>query len=292
MSLEQGIHDGVPMADYIADAISPEPSLSTGVAQALIERTPLHAWHEHPRLGGAKGDQSPRADLGSAVHTSILGGAPIEYVNEVVKLSGPDKGLAFVPTDWATKSAQEQRDAIYARGAIPMLPHQRATIEAATANAKAVLAAYGDGKAEQTLLCQYRGVWLRGRADYLTGDGQWDIDVKTVDNADPASWVKRVVFAGGLDIQAAIRCIGHEEITGRTRGMLWLLVEIEPPYAACVVAPGPAMLELAQRKVELSADRWRKCLAEQKWPGYRTDIHWADLPSYVEYDFEARRGAA
>ncbi len=51
MTLAQGIHLSVPSAVYFADPAA-QPSLTQSIAKILIEKSPLHAWHEHPRLGG------------------------------------------------------------------------------------------------------------------------------------------------------------------------------------------------------------------------------------------------
>jgi hypothetical protein len=289
MTLLAGIHDNVPMATYLSDP-APQPSLSTGAVQTLIERSPAHAYHQHPRLGRAGDSPSARGDLGSAIHSLVLGGPPVQYVGEVTKRSGKDKGAVFMAEDWKTADAQEARDAIRAEGGIPMLEIHRGAIEAAAGNARRVLERFGSGKAEQTMLWQLsNGVWCRGRADFLSDDGSYDIDLKTCDNADPHTWAKRTVLAGGLDIQAALRIIGHEVIGGRTRDVLWLLIEIEPPYGACLVGPGPSVLDLARRKVDAAAKMWRRCLDTGEWPSYRTEVHWFDAPGFAEWDFEARQ---
>jgi PDDEXK-like domain of unknown function (DUF3799) len=283
-----GYYSDVAMHDYVSDP-APEPSLSTGIVHALFFRTPSHAWQMHPRLGGAADQSSTRGDLGSAIHSLVLGGPRVEYVGEVTLRSGKNKGTRFVPTDWKTADAQEARDQLRATGAIPLLEHQRAAVEAAATNARRLLEQFGAGSAEQTMVWQHpNGVWCRGRADWLTDDGCFDIDLKSCDNADPATWIRQCLVSGGYDIQAALRICGHEALSGRTRDLLFLLVEISPPYAASLVGVGPQMLELARIKIETAASLWRRCLDSGEWPGYSTKIHWADAPAHMELDVQAR----
>jgi hypothetical protein len=281
-----GFHT-IPMADYVRDP-APQPSISTATVADLLYKTPLHAHHNHPRLGRAHVEHVGADDIGSAVHSTILGGPPVEYVSAVTKRSGKDAGVVFTPEDWRTQDAKDAKAEIMARGAIPMLEFQRRTIEAAALSARELLHTLGlGGDAEQTMLFQHEGVWCRSRADYLIGD--FDVDVKTCDSADPSEWVRKCVVQNHYDIQAGLRSIGHKAL-GKPRKMLWLLVEIEPPFAASLVGVAPSMLALAERKATWAAQAWRKCLLEEKFPGYSRGIFWAEVQSYAEADFAQRTG--
>lgn len=274
--LSQGIHDGVPMDDYILDRISPEPSVSTGVIDALVNRSPMHAWHGHPRGGGGSDDPTTRSDIGQAVHSLALGGPPIAYIEA---------------DDWRTKDAKASRDAARAVGRIPMLLRFETDIEAAADVARSRLRDLGAVKMEQTLLWREKnGVWCRGRADALDG-GSYDIDVKTCENADPDSWIRSTLVQGGYDIQAGLRSRGHFAITERNRDVLFLLVEIKPPYASSVVALDPAFQDLAARKVQRGIDLWAECMRANRWPGYDTRIHYAEPPVWAESTFASRSAA-
>ena len=68
-----GIYE-IPATEYHADPC-PEPSLSASVARTLIDRSPLHAWMQHPKLGGQQEEKpAARMSLGSAAHSVILQG--------------------------------------------------------------------------------------------------------------------------------------------------------------------------------------------------------------------------
>lgn len=286
---EQGIFSDVPMGDYIHDKISPEPSLSTGVVTALIERSPLHAHHLHPRLGKAGNEATTRGEIGSAVHALVLGGAPIQYVSSVVRKSGPEKGQPFEPTDWMTSDAKEQRDAIRAAGGIPLLLNQRTLVETVAGQAKELLERrFGAGRTEQTMLWHKGDVWRRGRSDWLSDCGGFDVDLKTCDNAEQLAWIKSTLFSGGYDIQGALRVDGHEVLGGRTRDIVFLLVELEAPYATSLVALSTNAVESARRDIEHAARKWRRCLDSGVWPGYGDEIVYAEPPPWREWDRETR----
>lgn len=292
----------LPMATYLADPC-PEPSLSSKIVGLLWRATPQRARLAHPKLCPGSVDFSPRADKGSAVHSLAHGGYPLEYVEQVAKRSGKDAGALFVPQDWKTDDAKEAAKEIRARGGIPLLPKDRIGIETAGAAVKMSLAEMGPGKHEVTMACQYRGVWLRGRADWLSdgavtitdGDHEFnapdgvDNDTKTVDQADAVSWIKSTLFGtGDLDVQMAIRHLIHVALTGKARKMVWTLAEFEAPYDTCLVAATEEVLELGIRKVNFACDLWRRCLDEQRWPGNRRRVTYATPPQWAAWELENR----
>src|SRR5690606_29585641 len=91
---------------YYADPC-PEPSLSQSIAHVLLAKSPLHAWLQHPRLGGKARAATKAMDEGSLVHALLL---------------GQDDQIVEVDADsWRTNAAKEQRDAARAEGKIPVL---------------------------------------------------------------------------------------------------------------------------------------------------------------------------
>ncbi len=173
---------------------------------------------------------------------------------------------------------------------MPLLHKQQVSVIKAAEAGRRMLATLGAGASERSMFWKTDGVWCRGRADWLDDAGKFDVDVKTCDSAEPYAFVRRNVYANCLDVQAGLRSLGHEAITGKPREMVWLLVEIAAPYATSFVGVGPAMLDLATRKVSYAAKIWRKCLDDNAWPGYPSIIHWADPQAFAEMEFEMRSG--
>jgi len=275
-----GIYDNLPMDRYVADPC-PEPSLSKGVIIDLTERSPLHAHHNHPRLGGGGDSGSNRADTGSAAHAMLLGG---------------DDAIVFIDApDFRTKAAREARDAARATGRIPILQKDRQALDDMVGPARERLAEFGAGTTEQTLLWTEDGdppIWGRARPDWLTDDRRVIVDYKTAKNADPTKWIKSAMLPGGYDIQAAWYLRGLANLEGpKDRDFLFLVQEIEPPYAVSVVGIGPELAELSNRKIEAGIRLWRKSLKADTWEGYKRVTHWAEAPAYMIYDWENRAAA-
>jgi hypothetical protein len=277
---EPGIYADMPMDAYVGDPC-PEPSVSTGVVNALTNRSPLHAAAEHPRMGGIH-DDSSRADLGSAAHAVLLGGA--------------ERIVVVDAADWRTKVAQAARDEARAAGKIPILAHLSDPIVKMADSARAMLDRHGinDLHMERTLIWQdARGVWCRSRPDIMHGD-ECDpvVDYKTSTNADPMTWAKTTLFRGGYDNQAGLVLRGLDKLIGQQeRQFLFLVQEIEPPYACSMVGCSPSVIVNATQKVEAAIDLWYRCLRDNKFPGYDTRIHWAELPSYIQSDWYERQEA-
>src|SRR4051812_46738879 len=91
-----GIYLDVAANDYHADPC-PAPSLTQSVAKILLAKSPLHAWHAHPRLNpDYQHNDDTKFDVGNIAHKMLLGrGKQIEV-------------LEF--DDWRTKAAKEARE--------------------------------------------------------------------------------------------------------------------------------------------------------------------------------------
>ena len=152
------------------------------------------------------------------------------------------------------------------------------------------------------MLWQSYGVWCRGRADWMSegsvirpdlgieAPGGIDVDVKTVDSADALAWIKSVVMASALDVQASLRDHGHRAIAGAPRLHFWLLVEIGEgsTHDAQLVGILPDLLDIGARKVKHAASIWRRCLDSNEWPGFGRKPVWAAAPSWAAWDLESR----
>jgi len=277
---EPGIYPDLPMADYVADPC-PDPSLSKGVIIDLVERSPMHAYHNHPRLGGGGDRGSNRADIGSASHAMLLGG---------------DEAILIVDApDFRTKAAREARDEARGSGRIPILQKDRKALDDMVGPARERLAEFGAGTTEQTVIWAEDGdppIWGKARPDWLADDRRVIVDYKTATNADPTKWIKSAMLPGGYDMQAAWYLRGLSNLLGpRDRDFLFLVQEIDPPFAVSVVGIGPELAELSNRKIEAGIRLWREALKSNHWRGYQSVTHWAEAPAYMIYDWENRAAA-
>lgn len=276
MTCPVGIWD-IPAGDYHDDRLDAEPSLSSSIAHLICAQSPLHAFHQHPRLNPqVERKNATHLDIGTAAHALLL-----EDRNVIAVVDAPD---------WKTKRAQEERDQARAAGMVPLLVHQAAEVTAMVAAARDQLAAhradpplFADGRAEQTLVWQEGDITCRARLDWLRDDRAAIDDYKTTGrSANPAAYSGRTLYELGRDVQAAFYLRGVRALTGAEAAFRWAIQETTPPYALSVVAPGPAVLALAGKKVEYAIHRWRQCLDSGQWPGFPDEVCYADLPPWEE----------
>lgn len=283
-----GIHE--VLADtYHGDPCS-VPSLSASLAHILTIDSPLHAYTAHPKLNpNFQREDEDKFSVGTAAHALLLQGDEIAEV------------LDF--PDMRTKDAKAARDEARANGRLPLLAKHwdgvRAMVEAARAQLIAHRAdppLFRDGKAEQTLVWEEDGgVVCRARLDWLRDDRQTIDDYKSTGaSANPERWV-RTLFGIGADVQAAFYLRGLKATSGvGDADFRWAVQETFPPYALSVVAPGPAVLEIGDAKVEYALNVWRECLSSGVWPAYPSRVCFAELPAYEEarwLEREAREAA-
>lgn len=281
LRLQPGVHPGVPMDEYVRDCAA-EPSLNASIAQKIISRSCMHAWFAHPRLNERwQSEDSGDFDLGSASHAILL---ERDY----------EKLAVYDGKDWRKKEAQEFREAARAQKKIPVLTRQHDAIEAMVDTAMVHLERLPqtqkifDGSiVENTLIWREGRNWCRCRPDLMKGDRKVIVSYKTTGNAEPDAFIRGPLVSMGYDIQAAHELAGNAATGGDPRALyVWLVQEIEPPYACAFIGYSPQMAEYAEKKRAYARALWEACLGSGKWSGYRNEIYWAELPAYAAAKFD------
>lgn len=272
---EPGLYDGMPEDVYHADPV-PDGSLSsTGARRMLPPSCPaLYRYEQdHPVFKDV-------FDFGSAAHKLVLGIGP------KVKVIQHD--------DWRTKDAQEQRKQARATGAIPLLAHEWARVEAMAAAiqdhplAGTLLDPLAGGKAEQSgfWLDEEFEVWCRLRLDWLGGQrlrstGQLIVcDYKTTDCAHPDKFAKS---AGnfGYDMQDAWYCEGIRQLLGEDPVFWFVAQDKTPPYLVNVVELTPEDRRFGDECNRAALERYRDCKKSGIWPGYGDDVTTITMPPWT-----------
>lgn len=257
-----GFYDGIPHADYLADAQGPR--LSASLAHLMLSKSPRHAWAAHPLLGGTLVEEpSEEQRRGTLLHKLLLGeGQNLRVVDAA---------------DWRTKAAREEREAAGEAGeqAVLLPAWERANETAAELRGAILDLGFALGEeghfTEQVAYWQESEVKCRARIDLRSKLHPGMIaDLKIVRSANPATF-GRAMLAFGLDVQHATYTSAVEhlipELAGRVR-MEFLLCEPFPPYAVCRVRPAGSMRSLGASKWARAVKLWGECMASGKWPGY------------------------
>lgn len=262
-------------AEYHADCC-PTPSLSSSIAQIIINESPLHAWHCHPKLGNGARDQSRRAEIGSVAHRIVLGaGAEIAVIDA---------------KDFRTKAAQEARDAAAAEGKLPVIAADYEDAQAlarplAEAAAEYMGAPIADCLAEHVITWQEAsGGWRRAMIDLMTPDFRRMADLKTTQaSVSPAACARRVFE--GYQIQDAFYLRAADALDPDGMGLrkfAFIFAEQSAPYAVSPpIELSEGGLELGRKQVERACVIWDRCVATGEFPGYGRSAYIAEPPSWV-----------
>ena len=275
---QPGIYE-IPATEYHADPC-PEPSLSASVARTLIDRSPLHAWMQHPKLGKQQEDsQSDRMSLGSAAHSVILEGSwnSVEF-------------LDINADSFRTKAAKEERDQIIAHGRTPLLEKDRGTIEAMYASFEKAGIDRSGFEAERTMIWQDRiteaspQIWCRSRVDLL-GD-RLILDLKTTAiPATPERWGRNQIWDYAM--QCGFYRRGYRALKGGKPPVFRFIVqETTPPYSVAQFAFDGAGLEYADYLADQAVWKWAECIKTQAWPSYAAGVNIMEAPYWVRERLE------
>jgi hypothetical protein len=269
----------MPLADYLADPC-PDPAFSTSVAHALVTKTPLHCWMQHPRLNpNPIREESNAMDLGTVAHSILLEG----HMNNVVVVDA---------ADWRTNKAKEERETARLQGKTAILAHKATEVIAMVKAAQSAIdnselaVDFKRGHPERTLIWQEGKMWCKSRPDWLTLDAELTFDYKTTaGSAEPTSWMRGPMLSNGCDLQAVLGMRAIRKLfTPRNHQFIFMVQEVEPPYAMSFVGLSPAFLDVAERKLSRALQLWQDCLLTNTWPGYPSRVAWVEPPAWVQME--------
>lgn len=253
-----GLHYKIPAAFYHACPCE-TPSLSSGLARTILDQSIAHAWHEHPKLGGAKSESTAAMTTGSVVHSLM---------------AGEDSDLEIGTYDnYRSKAAQEWRDGVIASGKTPALERDldSARLIVAALKEKAALGITNSpfaehGRSEVTAVWKEGDAFCRARYDRLVIDpnGYADIwDWKTTTDVSPDA-IQRSIIDHGYHIQAAFYLRGLATVlpayAGRT-SFVFVFVETKAPFAVRRVCLGESFLTAGAHLAGVAINEWRSAMA-------------------------------
>lgn len=287
---EAGIYCLDDFAFYLNDP-APQPSLDNSIAKALLKGCPRRAWWLHPRL-------NPRYAAPPSTSRQIQG-TVAHY-----ELTGKGKAYRIVEADdYKSKVARAERDGIEVSGLVPIVRPQYEAVRGMILELRRVLPDIDGGTAFNSefgemeacaLAMDARGCWIRCLIDFYghavpSGVTAWDY--KTVSgDANPYSIMAHAT-ASEWAMQAAFQDRVLTTLRPNLAGKIsyrFLVQEVEPPYLVSIAAPSASALELSRRKVDFAITRWARCLRENDWPGYTTNIVEFNLLPSAEASWLAR----
>jgi hypothetical protein len=273
----------VSIEQYIADPCE-QPSLSVSIAAELINKSPLHAWQIHPRLGGLRRVATEAMTDGTLIHALLLG-------------KGENRIAVLDVENFKTKAAQAARaDAIVAGKAVVKVADYEAAKEVAKAlkERMAKLGIVLDGLSEQVIewheptedegdvLCRAMLDHLVVRFSNVTEATVFD--VKTIRCGNQRT-IQRHILDYCYDVQDAAYRSAVGAVSTESRGrvdFVFLFCEIEqPPYEVTPVRLNGMWRALGENKWRHACRTWARCLANKRWPGYADQIITVEPPPWA-----------
>jgi hypothetical protein len=267
------IVDGLSAEEYHADTTSIS---SSGLRALLAPGCPaqFHYDRHHP--------QAPKRefDLGHAAHKLVLGEGEEIVVTEY--------------DDWRTKAAREERDAIRATGAVPLLFHEGEQVQAMADAIRqhpqaGPLFAPGNGIPERSIYWTHRdtGVRVRVRPDWLMvrPDVTLVVDLKTAADASPDGFSKSIE-SYSYHQQGALYLDGVEAAGLAPEGARFLFVvqSKKAPYLVTVRELKDQDQDIGRGRNEVALRIYRDCIANDEWPDWTgpvTEIPQIGMPSWA-----------
>lgn len=260
------LHD-LSEADYHSDILGGEPTLNQSTANTILNRSPYHAWLEHPKLGNKRRKATKVMDRGTVVHSILLGNRA-----DIVVLDYDN---------YRTKAAQEARDRAAEQGETPVLRKDYEYWLKDAEKIKAELAGdfgiHFEGISEACIYWQDHApngeqVECRSMLDHLEiFNGHAHIyDLKTTTNASPGHVTKSIINYG-YDVQAAayIRAVTESDpsLAGRIDYTI-VFIEDSPAQAITPVKLSEGFLTVGRQKWDRALHIWEQCLRRNSWPCY------------------------
>lgn len=278
-----GIYRDFDGESYFADPC-PEPSLSQSIAKVLIERSPQHAMHEHPRLAPpVEGDEDAEKyvkalAIGNAAHKLILGrGKEIEIIDAA---------------DFRGKEAKAARDAATLAGRVPILKKHYATVGAVVESAWTQLKrhedhdAFSNGSGEVMIAWQEDGIWFRSLIDWLHDDLRTVDDFKTTQMSVAPHVIGMRAESAGWHIQAAFIERGLDILdpagAGRRRYRFIAQEADAPPYAITSMHMDEHWMTMGRKKVDAAVMLWKQAVESGNWNGYPLRAIVPEYPGFRE----------
>lgn len=276
------IVDGLPAETYHADTKSIS---STGLRKLLAPGCPAQFRYDrdHP--------QAPKRefDLGNAVHAAVLGeGHDIVEITEF--------------TDYKTGAAQAAKRAAYAAGKVPLLPKEKAQVDAMAEAIRqhpdaGTLFAPGMGVPERSIYwtdpatgvrCRVRPDWLIIRPDVTV-----IVDLKTTTDANPDACSK-AIESYSYHQQGALYIDGVQAAGLAPEGarFFYAFQSKKAPYLITVRELADQDQDIGRARNEKALRVYADCMANNDWPDWTGPVPtipqiglptWATLRQAEEY---------
>lgn len=230
---------------------------------------------------------SKKFDLGSAVHSKVLGTG---YETAVIPPELLAKNGAI-----STAAAKEFVEEARAKGLVPLKEEEfrpiNAQAESVLAHPTARALFHQPGHAEASVFATdpETGVQLRARFDFLpdlTLDRPVAVDLKTTaGQATPEDFGKAAVRYG-YDVQEEhyLDDLDLSGAAGNKPQFAFVAVEKTPPYLTAVLQLPEQLRQRGRKRARRGRATYAECIRTGVWPGLPDGAQFVDIPNFIFYE--------
>lgn len=275
MMKREGLVYGMPEAEYHGGS----GELSSTGAKLLLD---CPAKFKHEVIDGHRVHRDAY-DIGTAVHTKVLG-VGAEAVSCPPELLDKSGGMRTADAKaWKAEQVAAGRPVL----SVEQMTEVDAMAEAVLAHPLARELFERPGHAEVSIFDEVDGVKRRGRFDYLPDDGGVAVDLKTTLSASRKEFAYATAKFG-YHIQRGHYLDMLERVTGRDLDMRFVLVEKTAPYLVAVHPLNEQYAEMGLAEAMEAVTIYRRCMADDFWPGYPMDMRPVEPPMGAIYEYQDR----
>ena len=265
---------------YFADAMTPGETLSQSTAKVLLQKSPHHAWAQHPRYGGHPRKVSVSMKLGSIIDELLT--------NDGRRL------MVIAHDDYRKADAKAARDAAIGVGLIPVKQNEYADMQDMAERARKNLLFHGvDLEPSKKQVCI---LWdeLASNGNKVQCKALIDFlypglirDLKATESCAPGRQLDAKCIRFGYPIQAAAYLSALEHVypddAGRIRfENVW--IEDDWPHEVLISEMSGEALQYGRVMWQRAVDIWEECTRTNRWPGYQqrgSAPYRVELPSWA-----------
>jgi hypothetical protein len=273
--MQPGLHFSLPFADYMQIPAESKSSLD------YLHSSPMeYRLHKDGKL---ETEQTPAMLCGSMLHGLALEGS-VDWVTPPETYPSKDGDKPWTnAANFCKQWNADQTKPILSKSQDEDI---RATAEAIRRDpfASTVL---NNGNAEVSILSEYAGRLFKGRADWLSLDGGYVVDLKSTVDAGTDAF-SRQLSAMRWHCQAALYLkllwtLGYDSV----RSFYFIAVEKVAPYRVNVRKLKDSALEIGLQEIEADLELLERCERDNCWPGLSgrgPSIQEIDLPAWKYAD--------
>lgn len=260
----EGIHMDISNEEYHAG-----PGVSRSTLWALNRKTPAAVMYGEPK-------ETKALTMGSAIDAAVTD----PHGFEAVYIRGPGDRRGNAWKNAATEAEEAGLVLLTSGDYDAALRIRDAVLSNATAEAlltpeKTIL------QASAYWIDPLTGLLCKVRPDIARPDLKILVDLKSAADASEWTWAK-AASDYGYHAQDAFYCDGWEAAGGgEIDGMVFIVVEKEPPYQIGLYEFEPTAVDEGRAAMRRGLDLYYQCQESGEWPGYPEHVQRIDIPRFA-----------